>query len=98
MAAFYLVFICYMTSMIRSRKETHLNQGHLRAEGQQDFLRLGGVGVVSVLVEPLLERPRHILQGLALVSHFTTAGTTTLEEQVEKKFSQIPHLMRYMYI
>lgn len=52
----------------------------MRAEGQQDFLRLGRVGVVSVLVEPLLERPRHVLQGLALVSYFTAAGTTAVEE------------------
>ncbi len=66
-----------------TRKWTHLDQGHLRAEGQQDFLGLGGVGVVSVLVEPLLERPRHVLQGLTLVSHFTAAGTTPEEEQVE---------------
>lgn len=29
-----------------------------------------------MLVEPLFEGPRHILQGLALVSHFAPAGTT----------------------
>lgn len=58
-----------------SPSETHLHQRHLGAEGQQDFFRLGGVGVVPVFVEPLLERPRHVLQGLALVSHFAAVGT-----------------------
>lgn len=57
----------------------------MRAEGQQDLLGLGGVGVVSVLVEPLLERPRHVLQGLALVSHFAAAGTTPVGEQVDRE-------------
>lgn len=68
-----------------NREQTHLDQGHLRAEGQQDLLGLGGVGVVSVLVEPLLERPRHVLQGLALVSHFAAAGTTPVEEHVDRE-------------
>lgn len=57
------------------QSETHLHQRHLGAEGQQDFFRLGGVGVVAVLVEPLLQRPRHVLQGLTLVSHFAAVGT-----------------------
>lgn len=66
--------------MEATRDWTHLDQRHLRAESQQDLLGLGGVGVVPVLVEPLLERPRHVLQGLALVSHFAAAGTTPAEE------------------
>lgn len=51
----------------------YLHQGHLGAEGQQDLLGLGGVGIVAVLVEPLLERPRHVLQRLPLVPHLATA-------------------------
>lgn len=65
------------------RDYTHLDQGHLRAESQEDFLCLGRVGVVSVLVEPLLEWPRHVLQGLALVSNFAATGTTPEEKKVE---------------
>lgn len=51
----------------------YLHQGHLGAEGQQNLLRLGGVRVVAVLVEPLLERPRHVLQRLPLVPHLPAA-------------------------
>lgn len=56
----------------------YLDQRHLRAESEQDFLSFGRVGVVSMLVEPLLQRPRHVLQSLTLVSHFTPAGTTPI--------------------
>lgn len=70
--------------MEATRDWTHLDQRHLRAKGQQNFLGLGGVGVVPVLVEPLLEWPRHVLQGLALVPHFTAARTTPVEEHGEK--------------
>lgn len=52
---------------------SYLHQGHLGAEGQQNLLGLGGVGVVAVLVEPLLERPRHVLQRLPLVPHLPAA-------------------------
>lgn len=55
------------------RRFPYLHQGHLRAEGQQNLLGLGGVGVVAVLVEPLLERPRHVLQRLPLVPHLAAA-------------------------
>lgn len=65
----------------------YLHQRHLRAKRQQDFLRFGGIGVVSMLVEPLLQRPRHVLQGLALVSHFTPAGTTPIEREKKKTLS-----------
>lgn len=51
----------------------YLHQGHLGAEGQQNLLGLGGVWVVAVLVEPLLERPRHVLQRLPLVPHLPAA-------------------------
>lgn len=57
----------------RPRGFPYLYQGHLGAEGQQDLLGLGGVGVVTVLVEPLLERPRHVLQRLPLVPHLAAA-------------------------
>lgn len=60
---------------------TDLDQRHLRAKSEQNFLRFGGVGVVSVLVEPLLQRPRHVLQSLTLVSHFPPAGTTPIERK-----------------
>lgn len=66
-----------------TRKWSHLNQRHLGAECQEDFLCLGGVGIVPVLVEPLLERPRHVLQGLTFVSDFTTTGTTPVKKRVE---------------
>lgn len=56
----------------------YLDQRHLRAKREQDFLSFGRVGVVSMLVEPLLQRSRHVLQSLALVSHFTPAGTTPI--------------------
>lgn len=60
---------------------TDLDQRHLRAKSEQNFLRFGGVGVVSVLVKPLLQRPRHVLQSLTLVSHFPPAGTTPIERK-----------------
>lgn len=60
---------------------TDLDQRHLRAKSEQNFLRFGGVGVVSVLVEPLLQRPRHVLQSLTLVSHLPPAGTTPIERK-----------------
>lgn len=47
----------------------HLHQRHLGAEGQEYLLGLGGVRVVTVLVKPLLEGSRHVLQSLALVPH-----------------------------
>lgn len=43
-----------------------------------------------MLVEPLLERPRHILQGLALVSHFAAAGSTPVEEHGEERQPESP--------
>lgn len=55
------------------RRVPYLHQGHLGAKGQQDLLGLGGVGVVPVLVEPLLEWPRHVLQRLPLVPHLPAA-------------------------
>lgn len=74
--------LCFPPLLKKSRRRrTHLDQSHLGAEGQEDFLRLGWVGVVSVLVEPLFEGPRHVLQGLALVSHFASAGATAGHEQ-----------------
>lgn len=69
----------------------YLDQRHLRAKSEQDFLRFGWVGVVSMLVEPLLQRPRHVLQSLTFVSDFTPAGTTPIgrktssEKQISKK-------------
>lgn len=58
---------------------TDLDQRHLRAKSEQNFLRFGGVGVVSVLVEPLLQRPRHVLKSLTFVSHFPPTGMTPIE-------------------
>lgn len=75
-----MTFLCLLLES-EQKKASHLDQSHLRAERQQDFLRLGRVRVVSVLVEPLLERPRHVLQSLALVSHFAAAGTTPVHQQ-----------------
>lgn len=80
-----LFFLVFSSLMEPTRDWTHLDQRHLWAESQQNFLCLCGVGVVSVLVEPLLERSRHVLQGLALVSHFTAAGTTPVEQHGEKR-------------
>lgn len=68
----------------------YLDQRHLRAESEQDFLSFGRVGVVSMLVEPLLQRPRHVLQSLTLVSHFTPAGTTP----IGRKTSPEKHIRR----
>lgn len=67
--------------LIASTYWTDLDQRHLRAKSEQNFLRFGGVGVVSVLVQPLLQRPCHVLQSLTLVSHFPPAGTTPIERK-----------------
>lgn len=83
---FLTFFQLFTTNFSYDSDCTHLDQGHLRAESQEDFLCLGGVGVVSMLVEPLLEWPRHVLQGLTLVSNFATTGTTPVEKQVELMF------------
>ena len=48
---------------------TYLYQGHLGLIGELDLLLLGGVGVVLVLVEPLLEWARHVVERFALVAH-----------------------------
>lgn len=68
----------------------YLDQRHLRAKSEQDFLRFGRVGVVSMLVEPLLQWPRHVLQSLTFVSHFTPARTTPVRRQTssEKQISK----------
>lgn len=49
---------------------THLHQCHVWAQGQQHLLRLGGVGVVPVFVQPMFQRPGHVLQHLSLVANF----------------------------
>ena len=54
---------------------SYLHQRHVRAQRQQHLLRLGGVGVVPVLVEPVLQRPGHVLQNLTLVTNFDPAET-----------------------
>lgn len=82
MPALRSVFSDFSTfDLIAAAYCTDLDQRHLRAKSEQNFLRFGGVGVVSVLVEPLLQRPRHVLQSLTLVSHFPPAGTTPIERK-----------------
>lgn len=42
----------------------YLGERHLGDDGQHDFLALGGVGVLFVLVEPRLERARRLPRGV----------------------------------
>ena len=52
----------HVIQLNESRKvHTYLYQGHLGLIGELDLLLLGGVGVVLVLVEPLLEWARHVV-------------------------------------
>ena len=52
-----------------ARGPDYLHERHLRAERQENLLGLGGIWVVAVLVQPLLQGPRHVLQRLPLVPH-----------------------------
>ena len=52
---------------------SHLDQGHVGAQGQQQLLGLGGVGVVPVLVQPMFQGSCHVLQGLSPVANFDPA-------------------------
>lgn len=45
------------------------------AQSQEDLLRLGGVGVVAVFVQPVFQWTGHVLQHLSLVANFD--GTKT---------------------
>lgn len=82
----------------------YLYQRHLWAESEQDFLGFGGVGVVSMLIEPLLQRPRHVLQSLTLVSHFPPAGTTPIgrktssENHISKEKKGVKKLHISVYV
>lgn len=51
----------------------HLNQGHVGAEGEQDLLGFGGIRVIPVFIQPLFERPGHVLKSLPLVPHLPSA-------------------------
>lgn len=79
LCTYFQIFL--LLHLIAATHWTHLDQRHLRAKGEQDFLGFGGVGVVPMLVEPLLQWPRHVLQSLTLVSHFPPAGTTPIERK-----------------
>lgn len=82
----------------------YLDQRHLRAKSEQDFLSFGRVGVVSMLVEPLLQGPRHVLQSLTLVSHFTSTGTTpngrkiSSENHINKKKKSVKKFYISVYV
>lgn len=54
---------------------TYLDERHVRAQSQEDLLRLGGVGVVPVFVQPVFEWPGHVLQHLSLVADFDATQT-----------------------
>lgn len=62
-------------SLERAQALTYLDKRHVRAQGQEDLLGLGGVGVVPVFVQPVLERPGHVLQHLSLVADFDATQT-----------------------
>ena len=53
---------------------TDLHQSHVGSLGQLHLLRLGGVGVVSVSEEPLLQRSHHVLDHSALLTRLLRGG------------------------
>jgi len=56
------------------------------AQSQQYLLSFGGVRVVPVLIEPLLQRSSHILQGLTFVSNLPSAAQEKQHGEAKMQF------------
>jgi hypothetical protein len=70
----------------------HLSQGHFGDDGQHDFLALGGVGVLFVLVEPRLKGARRLPGGVfapgAVEVHSVPVDTRELGNLSKFRFAE----------
>jgi hypothetical protein len=69
----------------------HLRQGHFGDDGQHDFLALGRVGVLFVLVEPRLQGGGALAGGVFAPRRQVVAGAVpgTQKSQSEMKFAKM---------
>lgn len=72
---------------------THLHKCHLRAKREKDFLCFSGVRIVPVFVEPLFQRPGHVLQSLPFMPYLSRVLTRPVEKKKKQGYINLMTIM-----